>query len=136
VAVNREALRAARSVAARFAKEGGTFVTVQDTGGDFGLSGSERAWLAGPAALARTAAIEWPSAHVRAIDVGRVGRSPDEVAEALCAELLSGGVEREVGFPSREPGWCCKRFRRRCRPARLCRSIRSRWWWSRAGRAA
>ena len=100
VAVNREALRAARVVAARFAKEGGTFVTVQDTGGDFGLSGCERAWLAGPAALARTAAIEWPSAHVRAIDVDRVGRSPDKVAEALCAELLSGGVEREVGLPA------------------------------------
>jgi len=99
VTVNREALRAARVVAARFAKEGGTFVTVQDTGGDFGLSGCERAWLAGPAALARTAAIEWPLAHVRAIDVGRVGRSPDEVAEALCEELLSGGVEREVGLP-------------------------------------
>jgi acyl transferase domain-containing protein len=99
VAVNREALRAARAVAARFAKEGGTFVMVQDTGGDFGLSGCERAWLAGPAALARTAAIEWPSAHVRAIDVGRVGRSPDQVAEVLCAELLSGGVEREVGLP-------------------------------------
>jgi acyl transferase domain-containing protein len=99
VAVNREALRAARAVAGRFAKEGGTFVTVQDTGGDFGLSGCERAWLAGPAALARTAAIEWPSAHVRAIDIDRVGRSPDEVADALCAELLSGGVEREVGLP-------------------------------------
>jgi acyl transferase domain-containing protein len=99
VAVNREVLRAARVVATRFAKEGGTFVTVQDTGGDFGLSGCERAWLAGPAALARTAAIEWPSAHVRAIDIGRVGRSPDEVAAALCAELLSGGVEREVGLP-------------------------------------
>jgi len=99
VTVNREALRAARVVAARFAKEGGVFVTVQDTGGDFGLSGCERAWLAGPAALARTAAIEWPLAHVRAIDVGRVGRSPDKVAEALCAELLAGGVEREVGLP-------------------------------------
>jgi hypothetical protein len=99
VTVNREALRAARVVAARFSKSGGTFVTVQDTGGDFGLSGSERAWLAGPAALARTAAIEWPTAHVRAIDVGRVGRSPDEVAESLCAELLAGGVEREVGLP-------------------------------------
>jgi acyl transferase domain-containing protein len=99
VAVNREALRAARVVAARFAKEGGTFVTVQDTGGDFGLSGCERAWLAGPAALARTAALEWSSAHVRAIDIGRVGRSPDQVAEALHAELLSGGVEREVGLP-------------------------------------
>ena len=99
VAVNREALRAARAVAGRFAKEGGTFVTVQDTGGDFGLSGCERAWLAGPAALARTAAIEWSSAHVRAIDIDRVGRSPDEVADALCAELLSGGMEREVGLP-------------------------------------
>jgi acyl transferase domain-containing protein len=99
VTVNREALRAARAVAARFSKDGGTFVTVQDTGGDFGLSGCERAWLAGPAALARTAAIEWPKAHVRAIDIGRVGRSPDEVAESLCSELLAGGVEREVGLP-------------------------------------
>jgi malonyl CoA-acyl carrier protein transacylase len=99
VTVNRDVFRSTRALAARFAAHGGTLVLVQDTGGDFGLSGSERAWVAGPAALARTAALEWPNAHVRAIDVGRVGRSPDEVAEALCTELLEGGLEREVGLP-------------------------------------
>jgi malonyl CoA-acyl carrier protein transacylase len=99
VTVNRDVLRAARTLAPAYAKDGGTFVIVQDTNGDFGLSGCERAWLAGPAALARTAALEWPKAHVRVIDVGRVGRSPDEVAAALCTELLEGGVEREVGLP-------------------------------------
>ncbi len=99
VTVNREVLRAARTLAPSFAKDGGTLVLVQDTGGDFGLSGCERAWLAGPTALARTAALEWTKAHVRVIDVGREGRSPDEVAAALCKELLEGGTEREVGLP-------------------------------------
>lgn len=99
VIVNRDVFRATRALAARFGANGGTLVLVQDTGGDFGLSGSERAWVAGPAALARTAGLEWPNAHVRAIDVGRVGRSPDEVADALCTELLEGGLEREVGLP-------------------------------------
>ncbi len=100
LAVNREAFAAARSVAARFREEGGCFVTVQDTGGDFGLSGGagERAWLAGLAALTKTAGEEWPHAAVRAIDLARGGRSDAQIAEALIAELFAGGVEREVGL--------------------------------------
>jgi acyl transferase domain-containing protein len=98
VAVNREALRAARAVAPGFAARGGTFVTVQDTGGNFGLDGSERAWLAGVAALARTAALEWPRAQVRALDVERGGRSAEAIAETIASELLEGGTDPEIGL--------------------------------------
>jgi NADP-dependent 3-hydroxy acid dehydrogenase YdfG/acyl carrier protein len=100
VAVNREAFDAARAVAARFAAQGGLFVTVQDTGGVFGLSGREatRAWTAGVSALARTAAVEWPTASVKAIDLARDGRDAEALAAAIVAELFTGGATREVGL--------------------------------------
>jgi acyl transferase domain-containing protein/acyl carrier protein len=100
VAVNREAFHATRAVAARFATEGGVLVTVQDTGGDFGLSGRDatRAWLGGVSALARTAAREWPSASVKAIDCERGGRSVAAVATAIVNEILGGGSTLEVGL--------------------------------------
>ena len=100
VRVNREAFAAARTVAGHFASKGGVFVTVQDTGGDFGLSGAGggRAWLGGIGALAKTAAEEWPLALVRAIDLERGGRNDGAVADALVAELLHGGIEKEVGL--------------------------------------
>src|SRR5262249_23892209 len=77
--IQRSVFRLARSVARRMQDEGGIFVTVQDTGGDFGLDsylagagpaacGPSRAWLWGLAALAKTAAREWPRASVKAID--------------------------------------------------------------------
>ena len=53
--VSRAAFRAARTVAASMeaAETGGVFVTVQDTGGCFGLKDPDpqRAWLGGLAAL-------------------------------------------------------------------------------------
>ncbi|MDQ3263751.1 MAG: SDR family NAD(P)-dependent oxidoreductase [Myxococcota bacterium] len=98
VAANQAAFGVARGVARRFAAEGGTFITVQDTGGDFGLSGSARAWLAGPSALARTARAEWPRAVVRALDVERAGRPAPEVARAIFDELMGGGLEVEAGL--------------------------------------
>ena len=88
------AFRAARVVA----KECAAFVTVQDTGGDFGLSGRGNPWMGGLAGLAKTAAIEWPDAGVKAIDLERGGRTPQELAQALSLELLAGGTEREVGL--------------------------------------
>ncbi len=96
--INFNVFAVARAVATRFAAEGGTFITVQDTGGDFGLSGSPRAWAAGPAALVRTAAVEWPQACVRAIDLPWGARSSEQMAEALAHELLWGAPEREVGL--------------------------------------
>ncbi|MFD6277096.1 SDR family NAD(P)-dependent oxidoreductase [Streptomyces sp. NPDC060209] len=98
--LQRDAFETARSVASYFTAGGGVFVAVQDTGGDFGLRGSlpERAWLGGIAALARTAAREWPSATVKAIDCERGGRDADAVAEAIVGELLHGGPAAEVGL--------------------------------------
>ncbi|MFD9780815.1 SDR family NAD(P)-dependent oxidoreductase [[Kitasatospora] papulosa] len=96
----RDVFDAMRSVAPHFTSGGGLFVAVQDTGGDFGLRGGvpERAWLGGIAALARTAAREWTSATVKAIDCERGERDADAVAEALVEELLGGGPAAEVGL--------------------------------------
>jgi acyl transferase domain-containing protein len=99
-AVNREAFGVARTVASGFTERGGVFVTVQDTGGDFGLAGREpdRAWLGGVAALARTAAKEWPGASVKAIDCARGDRHPESIAEAIVNELINGGDTLDVGL--------------------------------------
>ncbi|WP_437992503.1 SDR family NAD(P)-dependent oxidoreductase [Sorangium sp. So ce145] len=94
LAVHREAFLAAQAIAAKPA----LFVTVQDTGGDFGLAGSDRAWVGGLPGLVKTAALEWPEASCRAIDLERAGRSDGELAEAIASELLSGGVELEIGL--------------------------------------
>jgi acyl carrier protein len=104
VAVNREAFHASRTVATRMSAEGGTFVTVQDTGGDFGLSGRDatRAYLGGVSALARTAALEWPQAAVKAIDLergsGKQAHDAKTMAAAIVTELLYGGTTLEVGL--------------------------------------
>ncbi|GAA3685162.1 hypothetical protein GCM10022267_84960 [Lentzea roselyniae] len=96
IAAQRAAFRSARAVADSCA----VLVTVQDTGGDFGLGGgdSDRAWLGGLAALARTAAREWPQSAVKAIDCERGDRSAAEVAEAIVTELCGGGSALDVGL--------------------------------------
>ncbi|MGX5397248.1 SDR family NAD(P)-dependent oxidoreductase [Streptomyces anulatus] len=98
--VHRSALRAARTVASRAAGGGGLFVTVQDTGGDFGLGGHApgRAWLGGVAGLARTAAKEWPDSSVKVVDCERGDRDDEEVAAAIVRELLEGGADMETGL--------------------------------------
>jgi acyl transferase domain-containing protein/NADP-dependent 3-hydroxy acid dehydrogenase YdfG len=99
VLVERQAFAAAKAVAGRFESDGGVFVTVQDTGGDFGLSGvRERAWLAGIPGLVRVAASEWPNASVKAIDLERGARSTEEIATAIDEELLAGWDQPEVGL--------------------------------------
>ena len=107
VAANQAAFRAARQAASQLQSAAGVFVTVQDTGGDFGLTGYDRdgtgtdprrAWLGGLAGLARTAALEWPHAAVRAIDCARAGRAPDVIAAAIGDELTEGGPAVSVGL--------------------------------------
>jgi NADP-dependent 3-hydroxy acid dehydrogenase YdfG len=46
----------------------------------------------------KTAALEWPKAACKAIDLQRGGRSADALAQAIVEELLGGGPEREVGL--------------------------------------
>ena len=94
----RQAFFAAKAVAERFTAQGGLFVTVQDTGGDFGLYGSDQAWVGGLAGLTKTVAQEWPLASCKAIDVAVGQRSLAEAAQAVVRELLAGGTEIEVGL--------------------------------------
>ncbi|OBH03362.1 hypothetical protein A5696_07830 [Mycobacterium sp. E2699] len=102
LAVNRTVFADAQCVAAHFAEHGGVFVTVQDTGGTFGLltDPGPRAWAGGIAALAKTAAQEWPRAQIKAIDIAVGQLPPVAVAERLAQEILAGGAELEVGLGS------------------------------------
>lgn len=78
-----DALRFAQAASRR----PGAFITVEDTG---------RPWAAGLSALAKTAAIEWPNAPVKAIRLEAGGRAPETIANAILDELLAGGPEPEV----------------------------------------
>jgi NAD(P)-dependent dehydrogenase (short-subunit alcohol dehydrogenase family) len=81
-------------------EQGGVFITVQDTGGDFGLTGEsgERAWSGGLGALTKTLAREWPEASVKCIDIKCGQQGPDRIAQAIAEELINGGPEIEVGL--------------------------------------
>ncbi|WP_405159708.1 SDR family oxidoreductase [Nocardia sp. NBC_01499] len=96
----REAFQWARAVAPTMERDGGVFVTVQDTGGSHGLAGTDgaRAWFGGLAALARTAALEWPAASVKAIDIARADRDSATIAAAIVTELCTGGPTVDVGL--------------------------------------
>ena len=100
VALNEAALLFLQACADSMATDGNLLVTVQDTGGAFGMDGKggERTWSAGIAALAKTAALEWPHVSVKAIDVSAASRTPADVARALAVELLAGGAQLEVGL--------------------------------------
>ncbi|MDP6931389.1 MAG: SDR family oxidoreductase, partial [Myxococcota bacterium] len=100
IAINREAFVAARQLAEPLTERGGLFVTVQDTGGRFGLGGIDpvRAWLSGAPALVKTAAQEWPLASVKAIDIERGDRDAATLATALVEELVGGGAAVEVAL--------------------------------------
>ena len=102
LAVNRVVFADAHRIAAKFEEHGGVFITVQDTGGTFGLltEPGPRAWAGGIAALAKTAAQEWPKAQVKAIDIALEKQSPITVAEHLAQEILAGGADLEVGLDS------------------------------------
>ncbi|MEV4974742.1 SDR family NAD(P)-dependent oxidoreductase [Streptomyces scopuliridis] len=99
-AVNRTVFRTVRACAKQVGAPGGLLVTVQDTGGDFGLSGTQgvRAWLGGLPGLVRTLDKEWPGTHVKAIDCARADRDADALATALAEELLGGAAQRDVAL--------------------------------------
>ena len=102
IAVNRELFGVARRLAPRLQQGAGLFVTVQDSGGSFGLDAmpAGREWACGLPALIKTCALEWPRASVKAIDVQCAGRTPEQVAAAIADELLDGGGEIEVALPA------------------------------------
>ncbi|MCH8960740.1 MAG: hypothetical protein IH820_05295, partial [Bacteroidetes bacterium] len=95
IALNYRAFETACVLGANLHQGEGLFVTVQDSGGDFGFTTDLGAgcWSAGLAALAKTAGREWPLAAIKAIDLERAGRSPEALAQALFDELTQGGPE-------------------------------------------
>lgn len=107
LAINHEAFCAARAAAPRLCRAPGLLVTVQDTGGGFGLTPCPplRALLAGLPALLKTARKEWPQASAVAIDLQRSGRAPGDLARILADELLAGGGELEIALPATGQRW-------------------------------
>lgn len=99
LAITRQAFDVAHHIGRRTG-QGGVFVTLQDTGGDFGLSGADgdRAWLTGIGALAKSAALEWPGARVRALDLERGGRDAPTLARVVVDALDAAGSEVELGL--------------------------------------
>jgi NAD(P)-dependent dehydrogenase (short-subunit alcohol dehydrogenase family) len=101
VRANLEAFAAAKTVSMQMAGAGGFFITVQDTGGDFGLTGrheSRSAYAAGVSGLVKTMVREWPKASVKAIDLSSTGRSSAVLARVLAEEIATGGADIEVGL--------------------------------------
>ncbi|WP_433521450.1 SDR family NAD(P)-dependent oxidoreductase [Nocardia pseudovaccinii] len=98
--VNWETFRIARAFADQIGKAGGVLVTVQDTGGDFGLSGRQgaRAWLGGLAGLTRSVRKEWSGAHAKAVDCACGSRDIETLARVLADELLRGGSQQDVAL--------------------------------------
>jgi hypothetical protein len=89
----------ATTVAAGYEANGGLFVTVQDTGGDFGLFRERRPRLAGRVLRAgqdrRAGMAQGRRARHRP---GRIKLAPEAVADLLADELLHGGADREIGL--------------------------------------
>lgn len=98
--IHRDALLTARAFAVRAAHPGAVFVTVQSTGGDFGLShrAGARAWLGGLSGLAKTARLEWPAATVKAIDVQDFDSARAATAQRIAEEVIAGGTDVSVGL--------------------------------------
>ncbi|MGZ5051727.1 MAG: SDR family oxidoreductase [Methylobacter sp.] len=105
--LNETIFRHLQACAETMATQGRLLVTVQATGGDFGIGGlaGERAWSAGIAAAAKTAALEWPEVSVKAIDIETDGLDNEAIAQALFIELFSGGAQLEVGLKADGSRW-------------------------------
>lgn len=104
IELNRSAFEIASRCGSHMRNKGGVFITVQDTCGDFGLSGDsgERAWSAGIAALVKTAKKEWEKASVKAIDIHCGDRKAEDIAKSILEELMAGGSESVVGLKSND----------------------------------
>jgi len=96
ISVHQRAIQAARMVAQHPEPMERLFVTVQSTGGDFGLAGDpgDGAWTGGLAGVVKTAAREWVGASLKAIDVADPATAAGEIVE----ELFLGGPALEVGI--------------------------------------
>jgi NAD(P)-dependent dehydrogenase (short-subunit alcohol dehydrogenase family) len=100
IKICKKLFRIAHTIAPITSKDGGLFISVQSTGGDFGLTGVEPPYvfLGGLPGIVKTAFLEWPKASVKSIDINKNDKSKEEIAELLFKELIEGGAEIEVGI--------------------------------------
>lgn len=94
VELNTLAFITARTIGKKLSEQPGTFILAFDSGLGEHIPG--RAWGAGISALAKTAAIEWPQADVRSIDIATPGSSTEEIADRLFNAITSGGDVTEL----------------------------------------
>jgi len=104
IAICKKAFRIAHRISPILSKDGGIFITVQNTNGDFGLSGATtpNVFLGGIPGLVKTAALEWPKASVKSIDVNKSNKTDEEIADLIFKELIDGGPEIEIGLINSE----------------------------------
>jgi NAD(P)-dependent dehydrogenase (short-subunit alcohol dehydrogenase family)/1-acyl-sn-glycerol-3-phosphate acyltransferase/acyl carrier protein len=106
VKLNKEAFRIAKAsgpaLQSAIAAGGGWWITVQDTGGKFGLEGTSslEALRGGLAGLTKTLAQEWKDLYAKAIDISTTGADPHSLAKQIVDEILKGGEAKEVGLPT------------------------------------
>jgi len=107
MALNARAFEVIKSLAPRLNQPGGALVVAYDTGGRFAIDevNPVQAYTAGLAALARTAALEWPQSSVKCIDMQRADRSTEALVLALADEIVMGGPQREVGLSADGGRW-------------------------------
>lgn len=93
IGANFDVFYQAKNIADRFANKGGLLITLQETGGHFGLTQMPpyKAWTGGIAALSKTAQREWPHATCRAIDFNRDGKHLDLIVQQLTSEIFAMG---------------------------------------------
>jgi NAD(P)-dependent dehydrogenase (short-subunit alcohol dehydrogenase family) len=91
---NKMAFETARTLGKSLSAQPGTFILAFDSGLGEHIPG--RAWGAGISALAKTAAIEWPQADVRSIDIATPGLSVNEIANRLFKAITAGGDLTEM----------------------------------------
>jgi len=98
------AFRKIKTIAKKYTEQGGILITVQDTGGYFGLKNKlsqAHAKLSGLTGIVKTAAIEWPKAECRAIDLNCTHQTPEILAQMLCDEFMYfyHDKDKEIGLP-------------------------------------
>jgi NAD(P)-dependent dehydrogenase (short-subunit alcohol dehydrogenase family) len=93
-----------KTVAKKFSFQGGVLMTVQDSGGYFGVKNKltlRQAQLAGLTGIVKTASLEWPLAECKAIDINCTHQSTEMLAEMLFNEFVYyyHDKEKEIGLP-------------------------------------
>lgn len=100
IAINARVFQQVQRIAKQFSEHGGRLITVQDTGGIFGLSSTHtwQPWAAGITGLIKTAALEWPLATCRAIDLQVADQTAQGIAQRLLTEIFQADDTIEIGL--------------------------------------